>query len=353
MRAYGPPPPERAVELVRRYGWNSTAHQILNPGISHLLSSRGDAITGYVDYHKIRVAAGVPVCAPGRLLAAMAEFESVADQAGRRVCYFYAEERARHLISALPEYATVHIGAQPVWQPARWRATFDAHSSLRAQLHRARNKRIGVVEWERERATRNPALEHCLAEWLGTRRMTELHFLVEPETLGFLEGRRIFVAERGERPIGFLLASPVPLRRGWLIEQVIRGKDAPNGTAELLIDFAISAMAADGDEFVTLGLTPLALREVRVTNPWAVRLLFGLARAHGRRFYNFGGLERFKAKFRPHEWEPVYLISRERRFSVRTLLAVAGAFTGGHLGPAFVGTLSRAVMQEVRWLKRG
>lgn len=351
MRPYHP---ERtAVELVQRFGWNATAHQILNPGISHMLSSRGDAITGYVDYGKVRVAAGVPICAPERLLEAMTEFEETAASSGRRVCYFYAEERVRCRAMELNRYAAIQIGAQPVWQPADWPATFDSRASLRAQRQRARNKGVAVVEWEREQATRNPLLEKCLTEWLATRGMPELHFLVEADTLGFLEGRRIFVALKDQQPLGFLLASPIPLRRGWLIEQVIRGNKAPNGTAEMMIDTTVRAMAADGDTLVTLGLTPLAVREVRVENPRWLRPLFAWARAHGRRFYNFGGLESFKAKFRPHHWEPVYILSCERVFSPGTLVAMAGAFTGGKLAAASLGTLKRAWTKELQWLTSG
>ena len=352
MRTYHPQPHQAVFEWLQKFGSNSTAHQILNPGISHLLSSHGDAITGYVDYGKVRVSAGVPVCAPERLIEAMEEFEQVAASSRRRVCYFYAEERARSAAIERGRYAAIQIGAQPVWQPAGWHTAFDGHASLRAQRHRARNKGVAVVEWDRERATRNPLLEACVAQWLARRGMTELHFLVEPETLGFLEGRRVFVAEREQQPVGFLLASPVPLRSGWLIEQVIRGNDAPNGSVEMMIDTAVTAMAKDGDQYVTLGLTPLAQRNVCVENPWWIHPLFALARAHGRRFYNFDGLECFKAKFRPHHWEPVYLLSRERNFSFGTLLAVAGAFTGGRLAPAFFGTLIRAVQQELQWLKR-
>lgn len=349
IRAAQPPQP-LVIDLVRRHGWNSTAHQILNPGIAHLVSTRGDAVTGYVDYGRVRVAAGVPICAPERLIEAMAEFEDAAARCGRRVCYFYAEERARAALADRCGYAVVHIGAQPVWEPSGWRDTFDGHASLRAQRHRARNKGVTIVEWKQAAATRHPALEQCLAEWTRARPMTPLHFLVEPDTLGFLDGRRVFVAEREQRPVGFLLASPVPLRRGWLIEQIIRGRDAPNGTAEMLVDAAVRAMAADGDRFVTLGLAALAAREVCVSNPWLPRLAFAWARSHGRRFYNFDGLERFKAKFRPHRWEPVYMLSRERSFSAGSLLAVAGAFTGGRLGAAIGGTLGRALRQELRWL---
>ena len=53
------------------------------------------------------------------------------------------------------------------------------------------------------------------------------------------------------------------------------------------------------------------------------------ARAHANRFYNFRGLEYFRTKMQPTAWETIYLISREHRFSLRTLYAVGrGAFSG-------------------------
>ena len=117
-----------------------------------------------------------------------------------------------------------------------------------------------------------------------------------------------------------------------------------------MIDAAVRAMAEDGDRFVTLGLAPLASVEESATNPQWLRLFFAWTRAHGRRFYNFDGLERFKAKFRPHRWEPVYMISCEERFSIGSIVAVAGAFAGGKLGSAIGRTLRRAFLQELRWL---
>ena len=74
-------------------------------------------------------------------------------------------------------------------------------------------------------------------------------------------------------------------------------------------------------------------------------------RAHGRRFYNFRGLEAFKAKLQPDAWEPVYVLSRERATSLRTLYAVAGAFAGEPL-PAFVArAMMRALSQELQWIQ--
>jgi phosphatidylglycerol lysyltransferase len=177
-----------------------------------------------------------------------------------------------------------------------------------------------------------------------------MHFLVEPETFNHLEDRRIFVAESNGRPVGFLTLSPIPERKGWLTEQFPRGNGAPNGTVEILMDAAIRAIAASGSEYVTMGIVPLSLHgsPEPICNPQWLDLLTKWIRAHGRRFYDFDGLDNFKSKFRPQEWEPIYVISKEDEFSFRTLHAIAAAFSDGSPAWAVARGLGRAALHEFR-----
>jgi hypothetical protein len=62
--------------------------------------------------------------------------------------------------------------------------------------------------------------------------------------------------------------------------------------------------------------------------PW-LALALRRARAHGRRFYDFGGLDAFKAKFRPEGWEAISAIADGPHFPPRALWAIAGVFGGG------------------------
>ena len=50
----------RVRELVLAYGWNSTAYQILNPGIEHWLTPTRDAVVGFVREHRRWITAGAP-----------------------------------------------------------------------------------------------------------------------------------------------------------------------------------------------------------------------------------------------------------------------------------------------------
>jgi phosphatidylglycerol lysyltransferase len=344
---------QRVRELVLRYGWNATAYQLVNPGITHWFAPAGDAVIGYVRKNGVRVVAGAPVCAEERLPEVVAEWEAQTRSAGDTTCYFGAAGRIKHLLNASPEYSMLSLGAQPVWEAAHWAGIIQRHASLRAQLSRARNKGVTVTEWEPERATRHPELRRVLDEWLQTRGLPTLHFLVEPDTLAMMDDRRTFVAEQNGRVVGFTALCPIPARQGWLTEQFPRGYDAPNGTVELLMDTAIRTVAAEGARYVTMGLVPLSQhgRLPGEENPPWLRLLLAWVRAHGRRFYNFGGLENFKAKFVPDCWEAIYAISHETHFSPRSLYAIGAAFTEQSPLFAVAHGLGKAVRQEWRWVR--
>lgn len=347
-----PPGLSRARELVLAHGWNATAYQILNPGIDLWFSARRDAVAGYRDWGGVRVVAGAPVCGKEDLARVEVELERDAAASGCRVCYFGAGGRLEGLLGARPRWSKAVLGAQPVWDPAEREDIVGEHPSLRAQLHRARNKGVTVSERPAAGAGGDLGIRRCLDEWLAGRNLPPMGFLVEPRTLERLWDRRLFVAELEGRPAAFLVAAPVTSRRGWLIEQIVRGAEAPNGCAELLVDAAYAAARAEGLRYFTLGLAPLSHAAGPGRNPLWLDFAFGWLRAHGRRFYDFQGLEQFKSKFRPAGWEPLYALCRGP-VSPRVLLSIAAAFAGGSPFRFLAGALARAARQEAAWLAGG
>ncbi len=344
---------ETARELADAFGWNATSYQILNPGIERWFSRAGDAVVGHVTAHGYRVVAGSPICDAERLEAVVEEFERDTRVKGLKSCYFAADHRLAEKLARRGPLDRILLGAQPVWHPAHWNRVVACKASLRAQLHRARNKGVIVDHWPVETATGHPELARCLHEWLETRGLPPLHFLVEPETLGRLNGRAVFVARRDRAVVGFLVASPIPQRNGWLIEQTIRGRGAVNGTCELLLDAACRHLAERGAEMITLGLSPLSKRadlDPPRQHLW-LRALLAWVRAHGRRFYDFDGLDAYKAKFQPERWEPIYAITGEQRIGLGTLYAIAGAFARSPPPVLVARALLRALRQELSWLR--
>jgi phosphatidylglycerol lysyltransferase len=341
-----------ARDIVLHHGWNATAYQILNPGLELWFAGDGDAVAGSARHGRTRVVAGAPVCAPGRLEAVARELEAAANASGERVLFFGAGARLEKTLRDHPGHAFVPLGAQPVWDPQGWNDIVRRKASLRAQLHRASNKGVSVTEWPADRAEQSQALRRVLAEWLATRGLPPLGFMVTPNLFGQLRDRRVFVAEQASSSevVAFLIATPVPARQGWLVEQWPRVRAAPNGTTHLLVDAAMRAFAESGSRYATLGLAPLSHRGRRANGgdlAW-LRWTLGWVRAHGRRFYNFEGLEAFKASLQPDEWETIYAIAQAPRFTPSMLHAVAGVFSGGSPEWFVARAVAAAAGQEIR-----
>jgi phosphatidylglycerol lysyltransferase len=235
-----------------------------------------------------------------------------------------------------------------VWDPRTWPDLVKGHRSIRTQINRARNKQVTTAEGSAPAARTDPALRRVLAEWLATKNLPPMHFLNPSDpAAGPLDDRLLFTAFHDGQPVAFLLASPVPGRNGHLVEQLARSPHAPNGTAELLIDHAFRALAARGHTYATLGLVPLSTHASYRDNPLWLRFLVAWARAHGRRFYNFDGLESFRTKLHPDCWEPRYAIANRPAFPPAALYAIGAVMFGASPIPVLARALATAVRHEL------
>lgn len=313
-----------ARELVLEHGRNSTAYQILGPGLQYWFSDKRDAVIGFRQVSGVWVAVGDPVCSLSQMPEVASRFEQRARGDNKSVCYFHASQAFADALS-YENHSAVEIGLLPGWNPADWQQIKVRDSSLRSHLNTAVSKRVTVRETTSDAPSVN--LDECRRDWLKSRRLPPLQFLLDLK-LEVLLDRRIFVAEQAGTAVGYLVACPVPERRGWAVEQMIRSQHAPTGTMESLIDALMSALAANRHEYLTLGLIPLASGSQQQRTSSVLRQLLIAGKTVGKRFYNFEGLEAFKLKFRPHYLEPVYAISNVVPFRVRDLYAVIRAFTG-------------------------
>jgi len=310
----------RHLAAVERAGVEAMAFAGLKPGMRHWQDDAPGgtgASVAYADTGRTWVAVGAPVGAAPEVPRAMAAFVAAAAEAGRSACFFGTEALAP------PGLAALRIGEQPLFEPARWAETVAAHRRLKEQLRRARAKGVRVRRVAPGEltagATLRATLEDLAAAWLAAHHIEPMGFVVEPRPFELPDRHRYFIAERAGVVIGFLSAVPIPARRGWLVEDLFRARDAPNGTSELLLD-ACMRDVVDAD-VVTLGLAPLA---------GPVRWWLRLARWGMRPLYDFEGLRAFKARLRPRAWQPVWLVHARRRGAL-AILAALRAFARGRL----------------------
>jgi phosphatidylglycerol lysyltransferase len=330
--------------IARRHGGHSCSLQTLDPAFRHFVAVDGRASIAYVDRGAVRLAAGGPMGPGGSRAAAAAQFVADSQRESRRVLWFLLEDSAREELTAagLLGYA-LQVGAQPVWSPQRFLETLRSHGSLRQQLHRAGNHGVAVREWAAQAASRALPLRRCLERWLRHRPCPPLHFLAGPVVFPPLQDRRIFVAEQGDKVVGYLLLLPVPARRGVLVEQIVRDPDAPNGTSEILLQAAAHAAEQQRLMHFTLGCSPLSVHGSSAERrPFYVRAL----KRCGNGSYDFDGLDRWKAKFRPAVWEPLWFAPASGSLRLGDWWALACAEAAGRPAAFLLG----AVGQRLRLL---
>ncbi|PCC71193.1 phosphatidylglycerol lysyltransferase [Nannocystis exedens] len=311
----------RVLQLVQRHGWNVTAFQTFGAEFTYFF--HGDGCVAYVDTGSAWVAAGAPIAATDELAAIGGAFVRAAREAPRRCCFVATEDRFRHATAA--DLRAVAIGEQPVWDPQTWPDTLRRHSRLREQLRRARAKGVRVRRIDPAELDAGPladATAELARRWLATRAMPPMRFLVGLGPFTFPELRRCFVAERDGRVVGVAHVIPVPGRRGWFLEHLVRDPQAPNGTVEALVDAVMRRATEEGCTWLTLGTAPLA---------GAVPRPLRFARSRLRFLYDFEGLQRFKAKLRPAAWCPIYLSYPRSQGVIVTFLDVLAAFVPGGL----------------------
>ncbi|AMV33352.1 Phosphatidylglycerol lysyltransferase [Pirellula sp. SH-Sr6A] len=328
---------QRALRFIQQYGWNNTSFQTLEPFFEYWFDPNELGVVAYYKAWGTWVAAGAPICPHDQLIPCAMRFVEAAKQAGYQVCFFGTVPRFSDECG--PHATHVKIGEQPCWNPMLWRSDPKRVQLVGSQCRRAERKGVIVrpVPFQEmadaDSLSRRQA-ERVMRQWQRTHRMATMSFLVHLETFSFAQERRYFLALQSVpndaneewEPVGFLSLVPVYARDGFFLEDLIRTPAAPNGTTEALIDAAMQSLAEESKPYASLGLSPLRNTErSRYPQPGWAKNLFGWSRRLSTPIYNFEGLSAFKSKFRPDEWEEVY-VTGFPKFQFSMLIAVLMAF---------------------------
>ena len=308
-----PDPTGDLLRLQSLYGYN--AHSLVSIAPGALLWSTPD-IDGaiiYGEFGRVWLAAGDPL-APLEDMAELArQFAAFAKRKKRVVAFVPTSAEFARLV-APRDFTAVKAGASPYFDLKTWNPRGDCAKKLRAGVNQAR--RAGVeVEMIPDRVDdllKKQTAQLCM-HWLDAHRAaTTFGWLVALDPFLHSEYKKYFAARVNGKLVGFLAASPIPARKAWYVEDVLREPDAPPGTATLLVFEALAKLKAEGAALATLGTAPLATDgpdDVPTEHRMVARALDMASRRLGS-FYNFEGLRRFKASFVPTWWESEYALGQ-------------------------------------------
>jgi lysylphosphatidylglycerol synthetase-like protein (DUF2156 family) len=320
--------PVKVVERAVAHGRDAMAFLAVERAMRHWFDAGPPQGTGACVAYIETAAAWVAACSPlvdadeqsyaRQMQQAASRFVDAARASGRRACFFGSEA------SEPGGMTRMFVGEQPVFRPREWLADLPRRRRLREQLRRARAKGVRtrlVAPGDLEDGSPLRLEVDRLAEsWLRSRHIQPMGFLVALEPFHSPSLHRYFVAEVDGQVVGFLSAVPIGRRRAWLVEDVVRRANAPNGTTETLI---VALMREEKDSaYITLGLTPLSGAVA-----WPLRIVRWLSRP----LFDFEGLRAFRERLHPHAWHPVWLLYPRGQSSLLPVVDSLRAFAGGSL----------------------
>ena len=305
--------PDPTVELLRLHqlhGYNAHSLVGIAPGIRLWTCPETGEAVAYNEVGRVWLVPGDPLASCENLPQVLEGFLRKAHAEQRLVGFIPTTQRCA-IISSRLGLRALKIGAAPYFDLATWAPRGDSAKKARAGVNQARRVGVtvtGVVDVN-ERLIRETA---CLCKsWLTTRRSAvRFGWLFSVDLFQHKELKRYFTArDSSGRLVGFLAASPLPARDGWYLEDILRRRDAPNGTTDLLVVEALESFKRDGAKLATLGTAPMATegdQDVPIC-PILSKLVRFVAGCFSI-FYNFEGVRRFKSKFAPSWWESEYIL---------------------------------------------
>jgi phosphatidylglycerol lysyltransferase len=301
------PPRDALEDALTRFGAHTASYVLLEGDKRYLTRPGVDGFIAWETRMGCPVIAGDPVC---DARDAPALLHALRRRAFPRPVFAYAASPSMGEAYRAAGFGSVHVGAEPVFDPRGFSLAGGARATVRAAVNHASKAGLTVREHDPvdgPDVRDNAQLEAISREWLSGKGEDELGFLLGRPALDRRTRKRYFVARSRERIEGFLVCEPVLARNGWYLDVTRRRGDAVRGTMEFLTTEALRVFGAEHASFASMGLAPLARPpgvELPPGDSPALDALLARAFEELRSPYDFRDLARYKSKYAPDAWEP-------------------------------------------------
>ncbi len=353
-----PDPTGELLRLQTLYGYNPHSLVSIAPGALVWSTPDIDGAIVYGEFGRGWLVAGDPL-APVEDMAELAQqFAAFAKRKKRVVAFVPTTAEFARLITP-DDFTAVKVGASPYFDLKTWNPRGDCAKKLRAGVNQARRAglEVAMISESVDESLKKETAQLCM-NWLSSRRAaTTFGWLIALDPFLHSEHKKYFAARVNGKLVGFLAASPIPARKAWYLEDVLREPDAPQGTATLLVVEALAKLKAEGVTLATLGTSPLATdgpKDVLSAEHRLIERALRLASQRLGAFYNFEGLRRFKGRFVPSWWESEYALGqRGAVMPPRVAYAIVRALVPGGLTQLLTRQAARMIRGSTRTVRKG
>ncbi|NNJ25840.1 phosphatidylglycerol lysyltransferase domain-containing protein [Alienimonas chondri] len=288
---------------------------VAEPGRGLLLTESLPGVAGPIRCGRTALIPGGPLAAPEHAAALVRYVEAWATPLGLSPLWLNVTAAELPALASVG-YRPTRIGADCVVRhPGRWEG--GRFRAVRAACGRATRAGVSVSELSDDESAWGDLPAIVAAHLAAKPQLRPATAFIAPPPAGPSDGRRVWIARKDGRTVGFASVHPLGVRetdgtRRWTLGGFHTHPEAPSGTAAALVRGLLDALAAEGVSTVSLGPAPAALIGPAPAgeNPHVCRGVAAWMRA-GNGLFDARGLWHFKSRFRP-TLEPLFACGAPR-----------------------------------------
>ncbi|MDD3361397.1 MAG: DUF2156 domain-containing protein [Hespellia sp.] len=300
---------EHARKLVMAYGQNPSAYLTLEDDKTLFFGEKADGVVPYGVVGDTMIINGDPICADEDFPVLLQELYDFCETSSLHMFFLSTTEKYLEYYEKY-NFSIIKCGEEPRFYLQEYNIAGKKGQKMRANINHATKAGLEVLEYK-VTEQRNPQLERefdrITSEWLSGKSSGELVFTLGGVGLDNPMDKRYFYALDPDGIMqGFIVFTP--FKGGYMADVTRRSDQAPNGIMQKIMYEAFQIFKAEGYEYGSMGLAPLAnvVEEGQEAKPAEKMLEFIYENLNN--IYGFKNLHRAKEAYSPSSWEPGYFI---------------------------------------------
>lgn len=319
---------QKMLSYVRRWGDVNT-DGLLEDAVKPFYLEGFEGFIGYTIHSGNAIVFGDPVCAPDDQETFAFAFQEWCQNQGIGVVYTIVSQEFAEWAALFLDAVQIEFGEKFILNPQENPATNKGSKAglLRKKMKHVAAEGVTVQEYTGHEPEVETSIENVAKEWLQKRKGPQI-YLCQVRIFQDRMGKRYFYAKQAGRTIGLVILNEMKEKNGWLLNNVMIVKDAPNGLSEALVMTALQTVQKEGCTYLLIG--PVPSKELgKITGVGQIpatltRWLFKTIKY----IFHLEGHATFWQKFQP-KVEGSYLIFPQRNLGLSSIKSVLSAYNVG------------------------
>lgn len=312
-------------DYIARWG-NSASIALLDPTCKIFSMPSIEGIIGYRIESNNIIVFGDPLCAPEHVADLALAFYTQFHDTVNNIIYVSSSQDFTDLSLKTNFKAAIGVGYEIILDPTHdpREGTGKKASLLRGKYNQAVRYGVTVHEYTEYDADVEEAINNVGETWIKSRKGLQM-YSHHVDIFVHREHKRYFYAKHEDIIVAVLMLNRLNAYQGWVLSFLMVLQEAPKGTSELILIFALDVLRKESCTFFSIGMVPIShlnpITGLGFFTTWFAKNVYAAA----KRAFGFGERHRYWKKFHP-TIQTSYLVLAKPKIGVGGVLGIMRAF---------------------------